>query len=187
MRKLSLLFMLLFAGGGVSGCDAVLAGGAIVAANEAFKDGPNVTAQNYAVADYLAQQADSFIEPNDLIRVEPLTDVEAPDISTDLARVIPEQIGVRLSQLGYRVDLSAVTTTPDTSYLKGAAGEQPSFILGGNYLRKWGETDIKTRIIDLKNNRVVAAFDYILESGYEIRKMNDPKPRIMRVEKTETP
>lgn len=166
----------------LSACTSILAGGAFMAANEALKDGPNFAAQNYAVADYIIQQADDFIEQGDLIKVEPLTDIQTPEISTTLAQLIPEQIGVRLSQLGYNVDLSAVTTTPDTSYLKGTPGQKPSFILGGNYLRKYSEIEVKTRIIDLKQSRIVGAFDYQIDAGYDVRRLTEPKPIIMRIE-----
>lgn len=186
MRHLPFLMigLLSLAALNLSGCTAVVAGAGFVAANEQLKDGPNFAGQNYAVADFLIQQADTFISPKDLITVEPLTDIQSPEISTTIAQIIPEQIGVRLSQLGYRVDLSQVTTTPDTNYLRPdlKPGEKPNFILTGNYLRKNRDLDVKTRIIDLEKNRIVAVFDYTIKMTGDIRALSAPKPKIMRVE-----
>lgn len=181
MRKFVLLSTALIV---LSGCTTVLAGAGIVAADQIInEEDPNFAAQNYAVADFLIQQAETFIHPDDLIAAEPLTDIEAPEISTTIAKLIPEQIGIRLSQLGYRMDLSQVTTSNDTSYLRPAMkkNEKPDFIITGNYLRKTNrDVDVKTRIIDLKNNRIVAVFDYPIHMTRGVRELSEPKPKIIR-------
>ncbi len=169
----------------LSGCTPILAGSAAVAAHQKFtKEGPNLAAQNYAVADFLIQQADTYVKPKSLIVVEPLTDIQTPEVSTTLARLVPEQIGIRLSQLGYRVDLGQVTTSADTNYLRPAmkSGEKADFILTGNYLRGRRAVDVKVRMIDVNRNQIVAVFDYPIESNSDIRKLSEPKPKIMRVE-----
>ena len=112
-----------------------------------------------------------------------LTDIQTPEISTTIAKLIPEQIGIRLSQLGYRMDLSQVTTSNDTSYLRPAMqkNEKPDFIITGNYLRKTNrDIEVKTRIIDLKNNRIIAVFDYPLHMTRGVRDLSTPKPKIIR-------
>jgi len=117
-----------------------------------------------------------------------LTDIQSPEISTTIAKLIPEQIGIRLSQLGYRMDLSQVTTSNDTSYLRPASvkGEKPSFIITGTYLRRnRRDVDIKTRIIDLENNRIVAVFDYSISMSRGVRELSTPKPKIIRTTKTQ--
>ncbi|MGB0720022.1 MAG: FlgO family outer membrane protein, partial [Bdellovibrionales bacterium] len=156
----------------------------VVAEQTINAPGVNFAAQNYAVADYLYQQADTFVKPKYLVTAQPLSDIEAPEVSTTFARLIPEQIGIRLSQLGYRMDLTSVTTTQDTNYLKPtlAPGEKPRFILTGNYLRKSNEVEVKTRIIDLQDNRIIAAFDYPIKMTREVREVLKSKPKIMRVE-----
>ena len=169
---------------GVNACQPVLLGAGFVAANEIInEEDPNFAAQNYAVADFLIQQADPFIKPDDLIAAEPLIDIQTPEISTTIAKLIPEQIGIRLSQLGYRMDLSDVTTTADTNYLRPSmrSGEKPDFIVTGNYLRKTAkDVDVKTRIIDLKNDRIVAVFDYQIRMSRGVKNLSDPKPKIIR-------
>ena len=186
MRKFVLLSTALIA---LSGCTAVLAGAGVVAADQIInEEDPNFAAQNYAVADFLIQQAETFIHPDDLIAAEPLTDIETPEISTTIAKLIPEQIGIRLSQLGYRMDLSEVTTSNDTSYLRPAMqkNEKAEFLITGNYLRKTNrDVEVKTRIIDLNNNRIVAVFDYPIHMTRGVRDLSTPKPKIIRTTKTQ--
>lgn len=181
MKNLWILPLSLFA---LSGCTAVLAGAGIVAADQIFnEEDPNFAAQNYAVADFLIQQADTFIGRDDLIAAEPLRDIQTPEISTTIAKLIPEQIGVRLSQLGYRLDLGEVTTMADTNYLRPSmrSGEKPDFIITGSYLRKTNkDIEVKARIVDLKNERIVAVFDYPIHMTRGVRDLSTPKPRIIR-------
>lgn len=169
----------------LSGCTAIVAGGGAFAAHQAMQeDSPNLAAQNYAVADYLIQQADTYVKHGSLIVVEPLTDIQTPEFSTTIARLIPEQIGIRLSQLGYRVDLAQVTTSADTNYLRPALkpDEKADFILSGSYLRRRSAIDVKMRMIDVNRGQIVAVFDYPIAADSEIRKLSEPKAKITRVE-----
>jgi len=167
----------------LSGCTTAILGAGAFAANRAYyAEGTDFAAQNYAVADYLYQQAETFVKPKHIVTAEPLTDLEAPEVTTLIANIIPEQIGVRLSQLGYQMDLSDVSTSADTEYLRPRLeGQKPDFILTGNYIRDGNELDVKTRIIDLNNKRVVATFDYNIEVSGDIRDLSQPQAKIMRV------
>ncbi len=187
--KLLLLSACVLAGANLTACGpAVLGGTALGAAGMgAFdRDETVLLEKNYAAADYLIQQADAFMNRRyDLIIVEPLTDTTQPLASPDINRRIPEQIGVRLSQLGYRMDLSKVAGSVETNYLKPTItkGETPDFILSGNSTRRGGEMDVSLRIVDIKEQRVVAAFDYIIEiNSRDLRESAKPKPKIMRLE-----
>lgn len=166
---------------GVSGCSAAFLD---TAAHGIFtQEETNFTQQNYAVADYLTQQAHTFISRSDLILAEPLTDTEQPGMSSTISKMIPEQIGIRLSQLGYRMDLSRVATGTDTNYLKPSitTGEKPDFILSGTYLRRRIEMDVNMRIIDVKAGRVIAAYDYIIPLTREVNDLATPEPKIVRM------
>lgn len=183
--RLGVLAILIFPLLAITGCTAIMAGSGYVAAqNYMNKEGINLAAQNYAVADFLIQQAETYIKPTSLIVAEPLSDIQTPEVSTTIARLIPEQIGIRLSQLGYRVDLAQVTNSADTNYLRPAmkTGEKADFVLTGNYLRRNSTLDVKVRIIDVNRNRIVAVFDYPIEMDSEMRKLANPRPTIMRVE-----
>lgn len=144
----------------------------------------NFKEQNTAAADYLIQQARSFIGRGDLMIAEPLSDAKQPGMSSTISKMIPEQIGVRLSQLGYRMDLSQVATGRDTNYLKPSitGGEKPDFILSGTYLRRRIEMDVSLRIIDIQAGRVIAAYDYIMPLNRETAELSQPKPKILRLE-----
>ena len=172
----------------LSGCEVMLAGAGFVAANEIINEqDPNFTALNYAVADFLISQADTYIDRDDLVVAEPLTDVQTPEISTKIAYMIPEQIGVRFSQLGYQMDLSKVATSGSTSYVRPALDEsrKPDFLITGNYVRQTNnDIDVKTRIIDLKTNRIVAVYDYSIYMTRGVRDLSTPKPKIIRTTPT---
>lgn len=142
----------------------------------------NFTAQHYAVADYLYQQAESFVEPEHLIKAEPLTDLDAPEVQTLMASAIPETIGIRLSQLGFSVDLSDVSTSADTQYLRPKMeGQNADFVLTGNYIDDGGDFDVKVRMIDLHEKRVIATFDYTIEIRGDLKRLSKPKTIISRV------
>ncbi|MBL4805652.1 MAG: hypothetical protein JKY71_12435 [Alphaproteobacteria bacterium] len=187
--KLLVLLSGVVAMAGLSACGpAVLGGTALGAAGMGVfdRDETVLIEKNYAAADYLIQQADAFINRRyDLIIAEPLTDNVQPLASPDINRRIPEQIGVRLSQLGYRMDLSKVAGSVETNYLKPTItdGETPDFVLSGNTTRRGGEMDVSLRIVDIKAQRVVAAFDYIIEiNSRDLRESAKPKPKIIRLE-----
>lgn len=144
----------------------------------------NMTPQNYAAADYLISQANTFVNRRyDLIIVEPLSDVNQPDMTSQVSKMIPEEIGIRLSQLGYRIDLANVATAADTNYLRPAiaTGEKPDYVLSGTYHRRRNEMDVSLRIVDIKERRVLAAHDYILPLTRELEDLAKPKPKIVRV------
>mgnify|MGYP006943317722 CR=1 FL=1 len=153
----------------LAACDVLFVSGAAMTAHHYLnEEDPNFAAQNYAVADFLIQQADTYIKHDSLIVAEPLVDIETPEITTTIARLIPEQVGVRLSQLGYLVDLSKVTTSPDTNYLRPArdATREPEFLITGHYLRK--------------SERDVAVFDYPVHMSRRLQNLSTPKPVIIR-------
>ncbi len=179
---------ILAATGTLAACGPALLGGAYIGASNTGlfeQDDSLLIEKSYAAADYLIQQADAFVDRRkDLIIVEPLADTVQPLASPDINRRIPEQIGVRLSQLGYRLDLSKVAGSDDTRAMQPTltTNEKPDFILSGSTTRKGREMDVSLRIVDLKAQRVVANFDYIMEiSGKDVRESAKPKPKIMRV------
>lgn len=159
---------------------AVIGAGAYAANKYHHENQTDFAAQNYAVADYLYQQAQTFIKPKHIVSAQPLTNLDSPEIKTKLDQIIPEQIGVRLSQLGYKIDLSAVSTTADTEILNRGESEA-DFLLTGNYIRNGREMDVKTRIIDIENKRVVATFDYTTRLIGDVGAMSKPITRIERI------
>jgi hypothetical protein len=146
----------------------------------------NLTQKNYAAADYLQQQADTFLKKNaTLIKAVPLRDVQQPDLPpARLGHLIPEQVGIRLAQLGYRVDLDQVLTSADTNFMRPAirSGEVPDYTLSGTYLRRRKEIDVSLRIAGTQSGRVIASFDYTVPMNREMGDLSEPKTQIFRVE-----
>ncbi len=177
-RILSIL-VLLAAASFLSACAAAILD---TAAQQIFKSHDvNLIERDYAAADYLAGQAKNFVSRDDLIGAEVLAEVHRPDLSSEIGRMIPEQIGTRLSQLGYRVDLRNVKTAEGGDALGPPPGTRPpKFMLSGNYVR--GKTlDVSLHITEIRTGQVVAAFDYSLNMNSKIRKLSEPRARIFRV------
>ncbi len=151
------------------------------------EEDPNLVAQNYAVADYLLQQARTFVTPQTNIVAMPLTDSQTPDISIKLAKIIPEQIGTRFIQLGYDVDLNNVATEVQPSYtqnepLQSSSPHEADVLITGNYIRKNNnEIDVKLRMVEVKTDRVIASFDYAVHISRGIQSLSEQKPKIIRM------
>lgn len=142
----------------------------------------NLAEKNYAAADFLIQQADTFITRHHMIQATALNNLTDPDMTSDFGRLIPEQVGIRLSQLGYQIDLSSVSTGEDTVYLRPAEpGKPPHFILAGSYLEARNEIEINLRLVDVKTSRIVAAFNYVVPYSRGVATLMEPKPRVFRV------
>lgn len=143
----------------------------------------NWTQQNYAVADYLTQQTNSYIGRGDLIAAKPLVDTEQPGMASDISKMIPEQIGTRLAQLGYRMDLSQVAYAADPNYIAPnlRAGEKPGYILSGSYTRRRTEMDVNIRITGAQTGRVIAAHSYVMPRTREVNELATPEPKIVRM------
>ena len=147
----------------------------------------NLTERNYAVADYLIQQGGDFVSKQHLIRAMPLHDKLVPDASSDFARIMPEQMGMRLAQLGYRVDLQPVMNqAKGTNYLQPQmkAGEEPDFVLSGSYLREKQNLHVSTNITNVRTGRIVAVFDHTLPLNKYINQLAAPKAQIFKVPET---
>jgi hypothetical protein len=147
-------------------------------------DKVNFREKNFATADYLLGQARGFVKPQDLIVAEPLMDRKQPGMESDMATLIPEQIGVRMSQLGYRIDLQNVVPAQNANYLKPARealSASPKFTLSGNFLRQRRAVDVNVRLVEIASGRVVAAFDYMLPLTREVRELSAPEPQIIRM------
>lgn len=143
----------------------------------------NLKERNSAAADYLVQQARTFIGDDDLIQAITLHEDGNPQISSEIGRLISEQAGIRLGQLGYRMDLENVLGTSDDAFLKQPVtqGETPDFILSGNYRRENQDLNVNLRLTDTQNQRVVGAFNYNIPMNNEVAALSEPQAKIFRV------
>lgn len=139
--------------------------------------------RNIAAADYMNQTLSGYADETNLIRATPLHERLEPAISSQLGEIIAEQIGTRLSQIGYSVDLRGVSSADTTAYLapgSDIANQSPAFILGGSYMQQDQKLQISARITDAKTGKAVAVFDYSLPLTHEIHDLSRAKPRIFK-------
>ena len=142
-----------------------------------------LTERNYAAADYLFPQLRNYAGRQDAIRADLFSDAEQPGISADIGRIIPEQIGIRFSQLGYTMDLSAVAAEGKNDAVGAitlGVDESPDFVLGGSYIRRANDILVSARVSRFSNGQIVASFDYAVPIDREVSKYSQPTPRITK-------
>ena len=159
------------------------AGGYAIYKKHFAPDDINLTEKNYAAADYLTQQASTYIARGDVIKARSLTILGTPELTSQLARMIPAQVGTRLAQLGYNMDLSEVAEDADqTMYQTVNRKQTPDHSLTGTYRRAKNDLQITMRIVEAANNRVIGAFEYHVPYSRELRKLAEPEARIFVVD-----
>lgn len=177
-RRILLCCVFAIGGLGLSGC---MTGTALLdtyGAGIFREDNTNMTERNYGAADYLVQQAGSYMKNGKLVKALPMRDVEEPVLTAKIGRIIPEQVGIRLAQLGYNVDVSEVSSSPESDYLRG--GGAPDFTLSGTYQRKGQDLIVHLRITQVHGGNVVGAFDYSMPMDYGMADMAKPQTRIYK-------
>lgn len=138
----------------------------------------NLNEKSYAAADYIVGQARTYIYDYDLISVESLVSLDTPNLTSDFARIVPEQMGARFVQLGYRMDLSAVAPEVDQAFSKTPdQNKNPDLILKGTYRVVSLGMEVSMRLVK-DNGRVVGAFTYHIPYDRDVKKLAEPKPKI---------
>lgn len=187
LHTAALAFM---ASSALSACTPLMLGGGAATANYILnKDVVNLKERNYAAADYMVQQIHTYIGRSDIIKAVPLHDSFEPALTSAVGEIIPHQVGTRLSELGYSVDLSDVTRQGDGYYLAPEikSGQKARYVLSGTYTRHQPELmkiskdlTVNLRINDLKTGRTLSTFAYTVEMSGEVDEISAPKPVIMR-------
>lgn len=142
----------------------------------------NLKEKDYAAADYLISKVSDEVKNTDLITVHPLIESDAEGVTSPLGVHIPEEIGLRLIDLGYTVSLKDVASGQNTKYYTTPKGEE-RFSLGGHYLRVGNRINISLRMMDVKNNELIGSFDYSMPITYELRKLAETPPQVFKIEK----
>lgn len=163
-----------------------LAGCAVAAIQEAtdfmFADPVNLKQYNYATADFLASQIDGFVnQASDVIKAEPLVDIDQTALKADVGYYVPAQIGERLKQLGYQMDLSKVTPMADTLHQDSARHEAAKFVMDGHYQRNRASVDIHLRVQELATGQVITTYHYNVPFSKGLKKMSTPDPVIVKM------
>ncbi len=166
----------------IFGYKAVSAG--LYAASQGVFSRPdvNLTEKNYAAADYLAVQMKNKVGMSDDIFVMPLEEADNPGITSPFGAKVPEGVGLRLGQLGYKTWLSDVATEGNQGlYASLPQGMKPDFVLRGNYQVEREIVKVYLRILDAQNGSVVSYFDYQMPLSREIEKLAETPTRIYKV------
>lgn len=181
MKYITLIMAVVFIAP-LSACTQIVAGTALSYGYEFFKD-PDVSIKekSYAAADFMDQQISNFISKFETIKVIPLKDTDRPTLSADMAQLIPEQVGMRFMQLGYKVDVSAVSSMANESVTYGTR-HKPGYILTGSYTKQFSEMDVSLRVVGADSGRLVGSFDYTTPITWEMRRQAKPEAQIFRVE-----
>lgn len=142
----------------------------------------NLKEKNYAAADYMASQMQDFVrKQSDLIVFWPLTETDNGQITSPLGMNIPEEIGLRLAQLGYKVSVAEVASMANKGFY-APSKDEADFVFGGHYLRVRKAVNVHLRITNAKTGQVVASFDYSMPITSQIRRMSETPTQIFRVE-----
>lgn len=139
--------------------------------------------RNYAAADYLFQQLRNYAGRQNVIKAEAFADAENPGIAAEIGRMIPQQIGIRFSQLGYPMDLSAVSIDGGNDAVGAVtlmSGDTADFVLQGSYIRRANDMVISARVMRAANAQIVASFDYTVPMDKNVGKYAQPTPRIIK-------
>ncbi|MCB1682280.1 MAG: hypothetical protein KDI61_06575 [Alphaproteobacteria bacterium] len=166
---------------GVSNFQIVTSG--IAAATQGIFSDPkvNLREKNYAAADYLLQQSGNYLNRTGVIEAKPLSESDNPAAPSALGRKISDDVGMRLSELGYNVNRVEVATPVDKG-LYGGPEAYPEFLLTGSYLKKKEKIEVYLRLIDTKEQKIISAFDYSMPYDSEIRRLSDADTQIFRTQ-----
>ncbi len=142
----------------------------------------NLKEKNYAAADFLVGQMSSRVGKSSAILVQPLEEMDNAGISSPLGAYIPEGVGLRFSELGYRVWLHQVAANGNSGlYSPPPENSKPAFILKGTYKSNNDNLAVFLRLVNVRSSQVVASFDYELPLSREVRDMSKTQTRIFRV------
>ncbi len=159
--------------------------GVAATANGIF-DSPkvNLREKDAAAADYLLQQSGNYINREDIIAAKPLYEADHAGVSSPLGRKISSDIALRLSELGYNLDLHEVASPSDKA-ISSVGAAYPQYILSGTYLiiRKKRKVAVSLRISDAGSGKMISAFDYTMPLTGEIDRLSRGETRIFRINK----
>lgn len=169
---LPLLIILIFMGG----CSLAV----LQAASENIfvREDVNLAKKSHAAADLLISQAHTHLNRVTPIAVAPLSELLQPEISSAFGAVVSEQAGVRLSQLGYNVQLENVSAYAD---LEAPRPEKPKVLLTGTYNPTSSNISVSLRMVNLETRRIIGSFDYKLPMTRELEELSRPQPRVFKL------
>jgi len=162
----------------LGGCDTLIADRSVPAVfgvDFPMTKDSDIVAVSYAATDRLMNEAAVSIDRNKPILVASVANVDNLDESSSFGLIVSEQIGSRLSQLGYTVIESKLRGTLaingngefmlSRDARKIAAAHDAQAVLVGSYAAGPHSAMVSLKIIRLADAKVVAAFDYSMPMG----------------------
>lgn len=137
----------------------------------------NLASVNYAAADYLAGHAHHTLgKASHTIKVGVMRHVNEPETLNAFARLVPEQVGTRLSQLGYVVNLENIQTFEGEIRTKMG---KPDVLITGTYLPLRDEVEVYLRLVHLTTGQIIGAYDYRIPKNRQIGALLEPEIQMM--------
>ena len=141
----------------------------------------DVARVSYAAADHLMNQVGEPLDPSKPILVASLADIDDLERSSAFGRMVGEQLGSRLSQLGYTVVetklRSTMATNPNGEFVLSRDARRISgthaaqVVLAGTYTPGETEVYVNLRLVRLADSKVIASFGYSLPAGPNTRSL----------------
>lgn len=151
------------------------------ASSEIFqREDVNLKEKNFAAADFLFQQVHTFIARGDTIKARPLRDAQEQGVSSEMGRMIAEDVGQRYLQLGYRVDLSSVNQFDTAAASALPPKGEADFILIGEYMRGRRLFDVTLKMVETSSGNTIGTFSYSMPMSTQIGRLSKPKAVIIR-------
>ncbi|MCM2343540.1 MAG: FlgO family outer membrane protein [Alphaproteobacteria bacterium] len=146
----------------------------------------NLTSSNYAAADMLVQQSQAHLSQNTILALGALSDLKDPESRAPFGKMVAGQVGARLVQLGYNVnipdDIGTVSAgdmpaSPAQPVIKAplegtavSVGNVQAMVTG-HYVRSGSDVLINLRLVDMGTGRIWGAYDYNLPITNQINDM----------------
>jgi len=141
---------------------------------------------SYKAVEELMRRAGKSVSKNNPVLVGTISDVNNVEQSTPFGRTITEQIGARMSQLGYKVaelkmrqgiSIQNGATNPDSSgeflYSRNvqdvSGSHKAALAVTGTYSVGADNVLVNLRLIDIRTGDLITAYDYELDKTADIR------------------
>jgi len=171
----------------LSGCDTLVADRSIpplYGVDFPMTRDSDIVTVSYAATDRLMNESADAIDRGKPILVTSIADVDNLDQSSSFGRIVSEQIGSRLSQLGYTIVESKLRGTLAVNgngefmlsrdARKIAAAHDAQAVVTGNYAAGSESAIVSLKLIRLTDAKVLAAFDYSMPMGPNTRSLMTP-------------
>lgn len=142
--------------------------------------------RSYEAADVLVRQTQDTVSLDTPLIIGTLSDINRFEQSTALGRLIPEQVGTRMAQLGYTIQEVKLRNSINVNNQTGSAGEfltsrdpkdisstqQAGAVVTGTYALANTNVMVNMRIVDTQTRKILAAYDYEMPLNSDLRALS---------------